>query len=1024
VPNQVSYVGQTNNHRTANYNNLTVSTIADTGRQSGDLLLALVATDGNVTHSCTGGTFTQLGSEVVGHTGDLQATTSVWYKTSDGTETSQEWTSSAAENWVIIVIALRDWDSTTFPDAYSTGTGDSSTLTFPSVTTLEDNCILIGFGGVDHIDFNTGASDWPPTGTTAIYGEQTVGLGGVGAGAWYLQQAAEGASGTKTTTLDDTEEWAAWTISIAPDVATIAPDPVELDLTVKPAFLHRTRSLTFGMARVNANLSAESQYQDILDSGGLGGATPKAALFVMSNSDQDGTEETHAAICVGAASAPGTLGSSEWSHHMTNEDASADEKGRSGSNDLSCVFQGSSGSGGSVQAQINSWKANGVELKWLTRHATHDPLVTALMVAADDGDFNAKASDYDDLGTTQDAEYEISGLDFRPDGLVLCTMHSTNTDGQTAGGMVLGLVTFDADDTITQYAMVQGSKWLDPSSAPTNTIYNNRCGGWAAANGDIDFTVECTGVTLDGFKVTVRDGVPQNERLAYLAISVGKPTRVAIRGVTGPTSSGANWSDTGLGWQPQFAMLLGTLLQSWNSQATNGSAGAFGVGMMLTNTKKFSSSVNMEDNQPSTDTGSVAEDKAIYYLDHDGAGAFGATTLTWLSNGLQLYIDTYVSDWSGPKWVYLAIEATVTTTEQAIAATATGVAAISKALQFARTLSASAIGSAGLTRALDLSKTLAATAIGSATLATVTSWYRTLAASAVGSAVLSTVATFPRTLAATAVGSAVISRALTLYRTLAATAPGSAVLSTLSTRYRTLTSTALGVATLTTAAVYERTLAATAIGVGVLSTAITYVKALAATAIGVPVLSKALTLYRTLAATAVGVAVLVPAVSGVVYKTIAATAVGVATVAPHWYYSQAIAATTWGVAWLGKGTYKTIAATATGVATLSGVFFFEQVIAATATGVAVLSRALTLARTIAATAVGSASMSRGLEVSMTLAATAVGVAGLTTNLLIRGAITATIRVLAKISGRAQTEPKISGDPETKPKLSGKVTVDP
>lgn len=203
-------------------------------------------------------------------------------------------------------------------------------------------------------------------------------------------------------------------------------------------------------------------------------------------------------------------------------------------------------------------------------------------------------------------------------------------------------------------------------------------------------------------------------------------------------------------------------------------------------------------------------------------------------------------------------------TAQAVAATATGVAGLTRATL--KTLDATGSGISELARRTF--KTLAASATAVADLATVKLVFQTLAAVATG---IATLTAFPiKTLAATATGTAALTR--TTFKTLSAGASGLAAL--IKATLKTLAASAAGVAALGTFKLATRTLAATASGVAALHRST--LKTLAATAAGAAALMKAT--FKTLAAIATGVADLVvnEIGGGVVFQTVAATASGVA----------------------------------------------------------------------------------------------------------------------------------------------------
>ena len=211
-------------------------------------------------------------------------------------------------------------------------------------------------------------------------------------------------------------------------------------------------------------------------------------------------------------------------------------------------------------------------------------------------------------------------------------------------------------------------------------------------------------------------------------------------------------------------------------------------------------------------------DSSIAHASAAKATAGGTGAFTWTQ-----------SDAASGSWAYAITPAGAVTTPVSISATATGVAALSRAATYGRTLAATATGAPTLGLATVFGKALAATVTGAATLTTALVASVSIPATAVGAAVLSRVATYSRALSAAATGSATLTKGL--FVSLAAGAVGAAGLT--KGMFQTLAATVVGVPAVVTALMAGVTMAATAVGVAGLTRAMIYARTLTAVAVGV-----------------------------------------------------------------------------------------------------------------------------------------------------------------------------------------------
>ena len=141
---------------------------------------------------------------------DSIAVGSVWYDTAGASEPSTyTWTSSAAERGAGLVFAINGHNGIDV-SAPSANTGSSDTITFPAVTTTVADCLILRIAIFDAgmVSVNLGS------GYTLVGEADASSAGGVHA--QYITQASAGTTGTLAVTGATSEQWAAWTVAIAP----------------------------------------------------------------------------------------------------------------------------------------------------------------------------------------------------------------------------------------------------------------------------------------------------------------------------------------------------------------------------------------------------------------------------------------------------------------------------------------------------------------------------------------------------------------------------------------------------------------------------------------------------------------------------------------------------------------------------------------------------------------------------------------------------------------------------------------
>ena len=195
------------------------------GAQSGDTIYLFITSDASGDEQSTDDTgFTEVHSSFLNVDVDGDATGSAWYKAyADDDADPYQINTLRTERCAMLAMAVQDdggIDTQTTP-----GVGTGTTVTVPSITTGEDNCLVV-------------VVVWTNKATTPhseISGYSLVNQAGVfSGGSISVQYKAVTTAGTEsgnTITISAAEEWACGVFSIAPSAGTTFAEAIELVLS-------------------------------------------------------------------------------------------------------------------------------------------------------------------------------------------------------------------------------------------------------------------------------------------------------------------------------------------------------------------------------------------------------------------------------------------------------------------------------------------------------------------------------------------------------------------------------------------------------------------------------------------------------------------------------------------------------------------------------------------------------------------------------------------------------------------------
>lgn len=213
----------------------TINVTAPSGIQADDQLLAWHHQDWDTAGAMTAPSgWTQVG---LADAGTNAAKVKLWRKTATGSEPgSYMFNGGSGSDHIIIIARITGCDPTTPLGTPATDTGDADTLVVvaPSATGVDQGLLLTshamtgGFGGM-----GTGRTFSTPTGMTVV--NNGVSLDYIAAGVFGQELTADGATGTRSSTLSGGAPNPDWSIAALSIVAlpTDGPPPVVLDPPVE-----------------------------------------------------------------------------------------------------------------------------------------------------------------------------------------------------------------------------------------------------------------------------------------------------------------------------------------------------------------------------------------------------------------------------------------------------------------------------------------------------------------------------------------------------------------------------------------------------------------------------------------------------------------------------------------------------------------------------------------------------------------------------------------------------------------------
>lgn len=178
----------------------------------------------------------------------------------------------------------------------------------------------------------------------------------------------------------------------------------------------------------------------------------------------------------------------------------------------------------------------------------------------------------------------------------------------------LGAMSYDGS-TITQRAILTNEQDAQAASVPQARLETDSIAG-QYYNGTVNWTGEVTAVNSTQVTVTTRDGSSGSDDLFFLCINLPAGQEAKVFTADSPTSAAADWTVSGVGFQPDAVGLFTTMLTAVDTSDTSANAGVTSA-IIHDGTDSRGTYHYIEDAQATTDTGHNVRTQFVYQYEDD-----------------------------------------------------------------------------------------------------------------------------------------------------------------------------------------------------------------------------------------------------------------------------------------------------------------------------------------------------------------------------------------------------------------------
>lgn len=377
----------------------------------------------------------------------------------------------------------------------------------------------------------------------------------------------------------------------------------------------------------------------------LGGMTPVAAFFIVTNATSDGVAAADAVLGIGAA----TSSSERWAVGIQSEDAEANsDANRRGVTD-ECVLKLWGGNATvDGEADFSTFIVNGCTINWGDAPAAAY-LLTVVFFAGTAVD--AHASTFT-MAAAQNGTTDVNTVGFEP-GVLLTAGHAEKFDdvGAAAAFYSYGVVKNAAADE--QYCIAWVSYDAQAASSVGAQITDNYGIAWCLNTGALALAGEFGSFDANGFSCTTRlAGAGDSEAVGYLALAFNGAVTFETGVIDSPVAVGDDMV-TDPGFTPQYVHIGLTQMVAIDTAYGDANAGSIGISTFDAS-DAYCNSIQDEDAADPTNTQSLSNDQVIDFPDDDGTAAHTATFVGMESEGWTWNFSA--TEGTAVKWWYLAVE--------------------------------------------------------------------------------------------------------------------------------------------------------------------------------------------------------------------------------------------------------------------------------------------------------------------------------------------------------------------------------
>jgi hypothetical protein len=376
------------------------------------------------------------------------------------------------------------------------------------------------------------------------------------------------------------------------------------------------------------------------------GANPKGAIILVSNAIANDTAAAKMSMSIGFTD--GTTDSVVTS--------CSDDVGVMGtSNASNAGFTGQciriiNGSGAAqCIVSFSAWAADGITLN-VTTTGGIAYLVTVILFGGA-GTANVTVGQVTTPTAIGDPPTTVNTLAFMPDALFVA-MHGHRPIGSSTVGsfrLNFGIVERTGSEPPNQFGVGTNDYTSAATTANDHRTNSGTCYG-DPEDTPTDHTIEVRNFTSSGFDAYTR-GVAGAMTMMYIAVAWTGTISVKALAFDSPTDTTGTKSITGVGFTPQFGIVLLGKAAAYNTRYTDANAELFGIGA-FTSAAQFCTSVSGKDAVAAgqtTDNKSLTSANAVALYNRGSSFALGNFT-GFQSDGANFTYsdtDTTVRKWSG-----------------------------------------------------------------------------------------------------------------------------------------------------------------------------------------------------------------------------------------------------------------------------------------------------------------------------------------------------------------------------------------